>query len=48
MLTQFQCVDREIFAGKHFRRLNFRVILFSSIRPLKELSLFVEENILLV
>ena len=43
MLTQFQCiniVDREIFAGKHFRRLNFRVVLFSSIRPLEELSLF--------
>ena len=42
MLTQFQCIntgDREIFAGKNVRRLNFCVVLLSLIRPLEELSL---------
>ena len=29
-------VDWEIFAGTNFRRLNFRVVLFSSTRPLDE------------
>ena len=44
-------IDGELFAGKIFRRLNFRLVLFLSLLLVNEINLlylFIEENISLV
>ena len=38
-------IDREIFAHKNFRLLNFRIVLFSSLREVRKCRTFILFNV---